>query len=271
MDAPARPRRRPARALLVTAATAIGLASGVLGASSAGAHTESDVVAVPASAQATVKLEPTHGCNGSPTVEVSIRAPIAGATAGSVPGWTGTATDNAVTSTGARSTTLTWTGGSLPADHTGAFPVIFTVPDTPGELVVFPSIQRCANGEVLRWISGDPVAEFPAPRVLVLPRGSQPAATLDDVPAGVPGRDLLIQIIDVDDPDATTTTTPPTTTAPSTTTTTEGPTGGASNGSEDEDEDDALASAIPWIVLVVLVVGGVGSGIRSMRRKRRGL
>jgi hypothetical protein len=132
-------------------------------------------------------------------------------------------------------------------------------------------VQRCANGEVLRWISGDPAAEYPAPRVLVLPRGSQPAASIEDVPAGVPGRELLVRIVDVDDPDATTTV-PATTTEPAPTTTTPADEPErAADEVADEDEDGALASAIPWIVLGVLVVGGVLSGLRTMRRRRQGI
>ena len=35
------------------------------------------------------------------------------------------------------------------------------VPDTPGELLTFPSVRVCENGEELSWISGDPESEFP--------------------------------------------------------------------------------------------------------------
>ena len=170
--------------------------------SAASAHTEPDHVAVPAGAEATVSLKPAHGCGESPTVAVSIRAPVAGAEAGVVDGWTATATPD-----DEGRTVLEWTGGTLPADEEGAFPVTFTAPETVGELLTFPSIQRCENGEELAWISGDPADEFPAPRVLVLPPGSAPAATIDDVPADAPGREQLTAVVDIDNPDATTTTT----------------------------------------------------------------
>ena len=97
-------------------------------------------------------------------------------------------------------TVVEWTGGSLPPDQPGAFPIEFVAPDAVGELLTFPAVQTCANGEELPWISGDPASEFPAPRLLILAPGSQPAATIDDVPLDAPGRDQIIAVVDVDNP-----------------------------------------------------------------------
>jgi hypothetical protein len=103
---------------------------------------------------------------------------------------------------------LTWSGGELPADEIGEFPITFTVPDTVGELLVFPAIQDCANGEELAWIDGDPESEYPAPRLLVLDADAEPAESIDDVAEDAPGRDLLTEVIeDVDNPNAVTATT----------------------------------------------------------------
>jgi uncharacterized protein YcnI len=173
------------------------------------AHTESDLVAVPAGAEATVTLKPTHGCGGSPTVAVRIRAPFPDAVAEDVEGWSASATPD-----GSGNTVLEWTGGVLPADEDGAFPVEFVAPDAPGTLLTFPAVQVCADGAELAWISGDPADEFPAPRVLVLPAGSTAAATIDDVPLDAPGREQLVAIADVDNPQATPATSPPATTVP---------------------------------------------------------
>jgi uncharacterized protein YcnI len=160
------------------------------------AHTDTDVVGVPAGSEATVALRPTHGCGDSPTVTVRIRAPLEGARAVPVDGWQETATSD-----GAGNTVLEWTGGILPADVTGAFPVSFAAPDDPGRLLVFPAVQRCEDGEELAWINGDPTAQYPAPRVLVLPAGAAAAATIDDVPPDAPGRDQLVTIVDLDGAD----------------------------------------------------------------------
>lgn len=90
-------------------------------------------------------------------MQVSLRALVAGTTAGEVQGWTGTATD-----AGQGHAVLEWTGGSLAAHETGEFPVTFTSPDTVGELLTFPSAQLCENGEELAWISDDPDDDVPA-------------------------------------------------------------------------------------------------------------
>ncbi len=196
------------------AVIAVAALAALASAGRASAHTEPDKVAVPAGATSTITLKPTHGCGDAPTVAVRIRAPMEGATAGAVDGWTATATPD-----GAGRTVLEWTGGVLPADQDGAFPVTFLAPDTVGTLLTFPAIQVCDNGEELAWISGDPQDEYPAPRVLVLAPGSEPAETIDDVPLDAPGRDQLVAVVDVDNPAATTTVapTPPSTAAPVTT------------------------------------------------------
>ena len=235
-----------ARALAATAACGAALLAGP---TPAGAHTESDLVAVAAGDTATITVRPTHGCGDAPTVRVAVRAPVSGASAGEVPGWTATATPD-----GDR-TRLEWTGGVLPSTETGAFPVTFTAPDAVGELLTFPAVQTCDNGEELAWIDGDPEGEYPAPRLLVLPPGTPPATTIDEVPAGAPGRDQLAAIVDVDNPDATTTTTTAvestTTAAPATSTT-------APDDADGEAESDDGSSSLPMIIgfLVVVAVGG---------------
>jgi uncharacterized protein YcnI len=206
----------PARAFGTTFAVLAGIVSAAVlvgGGSRAAAHTETDLVAVPAGSDATVALRPTHGCGDSPTVTVRIRAPFEDVEAEPVAGW-----QEAATSDGAGNTVLEWSGGVLPADAAGSFPLHFTVPDEPGRLLVFPAVQRCEDGEELAWINGDPTAEYPAPRLLVLPAGSAPAATIDEVPPDAPGRDQLVAVVDVDGPGAagatsTTVAAAPTTTA----------------------------------------------------------
>lgn len=253
-------RRTPLALVVAVVAALAAVAVPVIGSGTAGAHTESDVVAVPAGSDATVTLKPTHGCAGSPTVKVRIRAEVAGATAGDVDGWTSTATDD-----GEGRTVLEWTGGSLPTDATGAFPVHFTVPDDPGRLLLFPAIQTCENGEELAWIEGDPDGDYPAPRLLILPADAQPAGTVDDVPADAPGRDQLVAIVDVDNPGATTA--PEATNGPSTTVE---PAEAASTtvpaeAAENSDDDD---SVLLYVIIGLLALGLVGSliGLTMVRR-----
>jgi uncharacterized protein YcnI len=267
-------RTRTAAALATAALTALVT---LAPAAPAAAHTETDLVAVPAGAEATITLRPTHGCDGSPTVEVAIQAPVEGAAAGEVSGWTARSEAD-----GRGHTVLEWTGGSLPADETGAFPVTFTAPDTVGELLVFPSVQECEDGETLSWIDGDPAGEYPAPRLLVLAAGSEPAASIDDVPADAPGRDLLAAIVDVDNPAASTTTTAPATATTTSTTTadpadptdTSAPADGdgaiATGSAEDDDDSDSDSDSGPPIAVIaigLLAAAGVVAGVVLRTRR----
>ncbi len=258
----------------------------------ASAHTTTDVVAVAVGDEAVVRLQPTHGCGDSPTIEVRIRAPFEGAVAGTVEGWSATAEPD-----GSGNTVLAWTGGSLPADQVGSFPIEFVVPGTPGDLLLFPAVQRCENGEELAWISGDPAAEYPAPRLLVLRPGEPPAATIDDVAPDAPGRDQLVAIVDVDAPTTTTATPPPTTaapaatdapaTAPSTPATTQAPVATSAATTEPpasaptsepnlvatddtvdtDDTDSDSGSTLVVVALVVAAVAVVAGAVVVVRRR----
>lgn len=211
----------------------------------AAAHTDPDVVAVPAGADAVVTLKPAHGCGDSPTVGVSIRADVSAATAGAVDGWTATATADAE-----GRTVVEWSGGTLAADQPRAFPIHFTAPDAPGELLLFPSIQVCENGEELAWIDGDPESDYPAPRILILPADYEPAATIDEVPPDAPGRDQLVTILDVDAPgQAAATTTEPTGTSTSATAPEAEPRDGTDTASDDASGSDESGSAVTTIAI----------------------
>ena len=274
------------------AAVSVLIGVAAMGAShEASAHTETDVVAVAAGSTATVTLRPTHGCGDSPTILVAVRAPVAGAIAEAVDGWSETSSPD-----GETRTVLEWSGGLLPTDEAGAFPVEFMVPDAVGELMVFPAVQGCEDGNELAWISGDPAAEYPAPRLLVLAPGSEPAATIDDVPLDAPGRDQLVAIIDVDNPSAPSTIAPtgsvpnpapavtePTPTEPvSTDPATSEPAATEPVGSVvatdstdtiDNVGDDADAdgsSSAPWIIGGILLVAAIAVAAIVAARRRGG-
>ncbi len=234
-----RRRRRVVAGVLIAAVAAIAPAT------MASAHTETDVVAVPAGSTATVTFEPEHGCGDSPTVDMKVQAPVAGAIALDKVGWKASSTLDAN-----GTTVLEWSGGSQPAHEPGAFQVRFTVPDKVGTLLAFPAVQTCANDEQEAWIETDLGAEQPAPQLLVLAAGSQPAATIDDVPADAAGRDQLVALAAAEDGENATATTA----AASATTVASGG-GGSSAG---------------WIVAVVIaavmVVGAVTAAAIVRRR-----
>lgn len=232
----------------------------------ASAHTEADVVAVPARSEARVSLKPTHGCGESPTVAVAVQAPVEGATAEDVDGWTATATGD-----GKGNTVLEWTGGVLPIDQTGTFPVNFTAPDEPGLLLLFPSVQTCEDGSELSWISGDPADEFPAPRVLVLPADQPPAGSVDEVAPDAPGRDQLTEIVDIDNPTAepatetTVDSAPNSTVAPSTTLPLDEDVATVDETTDDDDSSNTGSSIAIAVALVVVLGGGAAFVIRRQR------
>ena len=274
------------------AAAAAGILIGIVPWAVASSHTETSFVAVPAGEEATMAFQPTHGCGTSATVQVRVLAPVPDARPGEVEGWTASATPD-----GEGNTVIEWTGGLLPADQTGTFPVEFLVPDAVGALLAFPAIQRCENGEELAWIGTEPGDERPAPHVLVLPPGSAPAPTLDDVPLDAPGRDQLVALLqggDDDNPNAaapttpagstaTPTTEPPeTTSAPTTAAPTTSPATAPTTAADtvpssvattspptapaDEDGGGSSAGWIAAIVAAVVVVLGGGAAIVARRR-----
>lgn len=273
------------------AGAAAGILLGIAPWTTARAHTETTAVAVPAGEEATVAFRPTHGCGDSPTVGVRVLAPVPDARPGAVDGWTATATAD-----GEGNTVIEWRGGLLPADQAGTFPLEILVPDAVGTLLAFPAIQRCANGEELAWIGTEPGDDRPAPHVLVLPAGSEPAATLDDVPLDAPGRDQLVALLgggDDDNPNAAPPTTPvppsttaaPTTAAPPSTSapTTEPPsttpattpettpptspeTVPSSTAPASGDGDGG--SAAGWIAAIVAAIVVLGGGAALVARRR---
>lgn len=236
--------------IVVIAAAAVSLSSG-----EASAHADADVVAVAAGEEATINFRPNHGCDGSPTIEVAVRVPVSGATGGDVEGWTSTAEPD-----GEGRTVVEWTGGSLPDDVTGAFPVTFEVPDTVGELLLFPAVQTCENGDEWSWLNGDPASDNPIPRLLVLAPGSPSAASIDQVPQGAAGRELLTAVVDTT-PTTTTTAGSSASTAlgeESTTTTTTSDAPDDTSGESDDSSGGAGTLALVLVVgpAAVLLAGG---------------
>lgn len=242
--------RTPVLSVCVAALALVLLAPAAL------AHTEPDAVALPAGQKVTLTLRPTHGCDGAATIRVSARIPVAGAVAEVVDGWTATSEPD-----GDGRSVVTWSDGRLPDDEVGAFPVTFTTPAAVGQLLTFPFVQDCEGGAELAWISGDPEADYPAPRVLLLAPGSAPAATIDDVPADAAGRDQLAEIVDVDGGADAPTTTTTGSDEPATTTT-------AVPEDEPDDDDDA-SSGLPLVPVLLGLALGAAGGFLAVRRRRR--
>jgi uncharacterized protein YcnI len=87
-----------------------------------------------------------------------------------------------------RIASVTWSGGTIRPGEFMEFGVSFQVPETPGEELLFPSLQTYSSGELVRWIAPDPEADAPAPRIAVLPpeeeeEGAETAAAEGQAPA----------------------------------------------------------------------------------------
>lgn len=181
------PRRIAARLPVLAAACAL--------AGAAQAHVTLKIPRAPVGADYTAVLQIGHGCQGSPTTQVSVLIPAGVVAVRPRPqeGWQIQATqaryDQAYDAHGSAVTegvrTITWTGGSLPdGQHAGfAFDAYLAPTLKPGTTLYFPTVQTCA-GSVIRWIEvpaanqaghgAHDEAERPAPALhLLAPRDAQ--------------------------------------------------------------------------------------------------
>ncbi len=120
----------------------------------------------------------THGCQGTPTVSVTIRIPegVLGAKPQVKPGWTIEIKTRPVDppvdlghGVVLRETAreITWRGGSLPNAYFDEFALTMRMPDKPGATLLFPSIQTCEKGSY-EWVETPRPGEHvhaPAPAV----------------------------------------------------------------------------------------------------------
>lgn len=159
----------------------------LLAAPVAGAHVTANPGTAEAGGFTMIAFRVPHGCEESPTTSLTIRIPagIIFVTPQNVPGWKATATmgklPQPVESEGETITegvtAVTWTGGPLAPHEFTDFGISMRMPDTPGETLHFPAIQRCRQG-VHRWIQipveGQPEPDEPAPAVELTAAAAEP-------------------------------------------------------------------------------------------------
>jgi uncharacterized protein YcnI len=160
------------------------------------AHIGTTPQEVPAGQSSSIAFRVGHGCDGSPTVSVSMQIP-AGVTSvapKAKSGWTiameeGTLpepvdVDGETVTEGV--VQVTWSGGTLDAHQYDEFEIRARMPDAEGETIYFPVIQTCEAGEYA-WIEipeeGGAEPESPAPAVTIV------AATGDEHGAGAAGEE----------------------------------------------------------------------------------
>ena len=167
------------RRLLAGASVAAGLAltAGV----PAGAHVSADKDSVAAGSYTAITLTVPHGCEESPTRELTVTIPAAilNAAPQVVAGWDASTvtepvqveTEGGGTSETERVASITWTaqaGNELPPGYRQVFTIGFKAPDEVGERLFFGVDQTCVEGSVA-WTeetaAGAEEPEHPAPFV----------------------------------------------------------------------------------------------------------
>ncbi len=146
------------------------------------AHIGPSPSSAPAGQTTIVGFTVGHGCEGSPTRQVTIQIP-AGVTAtkpkpkagwritikrGTLPTPVKDFNGNTVTKGVLE---VTWSGGRLPDAYFDTFELRLGMPNTPGKTLYFKTVQRCVKG-VNRWIEipvkGKAEPDSPAPGVALV-------------------------------------------------------------------------------------------------------
>jgi periplasmic copper chaperone A len=165
----------------------------LVAAPTAAAHVTANPREAVAGEFAMIAFRVPHGCEDSPTTSLTVRIPdgVVSVTPQSVPGWRVTTKSGKLAqpvdlhgetiTEGVQE--VTWSGGSLDPHQFLDFGISMRMPDTPGETVWFPAIQRCEQGQT-RWIqipvSGEPEPDEPAPGVTLVAAGGGTAASSGD-------------------------------------------------------------------------------------------
>lgn len=149
---------RRTRKLLVVATTVV---AGLMVTAPAWAHVGITPGEAPASGYAKLDFSVPHGCDGSPTVAVSIQIPagVASVTPQVVAGWEITTEEGPLAEpvelhgemVTEGVTSVTWTGGPLDAHHLELFGMSVRIEGEEGETLYFPTVQTCEEGETA-WI-----------------------------------------------------------------------------------------------------------------------
>jgi periplasmic copper chaperone A len=159
------------------------------------AHVEPSPEKVPANKVSKITLS-AEGEESVPAVKLTVQMPagVTDVVAHPTAGWTQSVKGRIVT----------WSGGKIPHGATGKFSFTAQMPDTPGKVLVFPSLVTYADGKVVHWIGAES-SDTPAPRVTLTASGQTnppppppppPAVTTTSTsPAGDGGSNTWIWIV----------------------------------------------------------------------------
>lgn len=223
----------------------------------AAAHVDPDPTEAPAGSEQSVGFTVTHGCNGSPTIQLDMRLPegVSAVVPEPPDGWEGTLAGDVVT----------FTGGPLADDTELTFHVSMTLPLTPDATIYFPFVQRCETGEI-RWIDipedgSDTELDEPAPAMLLtapLPGTTELAAPTSPSSTSPPAETVAPP---TSAPPAMSTV-PPASEAPTVVEVTS-----TTTAADVADDTTSAGSAVFFGVIVVLIAGGAALAWRTSRRR----
>ena len=218
----------------------------------AASHVEGQVLEAPAGDLTELSFRVLHGCGNSPTVEVAMQVPD-GATdvaPSAAEGWVATVVVDGVGAADA----VVWSGGPLPSDERADFALEVRLQGSPGDVLHFPFVQTCEEGE-LAWIEipepGGPTPAYPAPAVVLVAGSGATTTTNTAAPPTEVTTPTTLGSAPVD----------PTTTVPSVTTPPETQAGTA----EVPPADDGSEGGPTWVILAVAGLSAV-LGVALARR-----
>jgi MYXO-CTERM domain-containing protein len=119
------------------------------------AHVEPSPEKVPADSSSKITLS-AEGEESVPAVKLTVQMPAGVTDVVALPtaGWTESVQGRVVT----------WSGGKIPHGADGKFSFTAQMPNTPGRVLVFPSLVTYQHGKVVHWIGAES-SDTPAPRV----------------------------------------------------------------------------------------------------------
>jgi len=119
------------------------------------AHVEPSPEKVPADSSSKITLS-AEGEESVPAVKLTVQMPTGVTDVVALPtaGWTESVKGRVVT----------WSGGKIPHGAAGKFSFTAQMPNTPGRVLVFPSLVTYQDGKVVHWIGAE-ASDTPAPRV----------------------------------------------------------------------------------------------------------
>jgi uncharacterized protein YcnI len=127
------------------------------------AHVEPSPEKVPADSVSKITLS-AEGEESVPAVKLTVQMPtgVTDVVAHPTKGWKQSVNGRLVT----------WSGGKIPNGAEGEFAFTAHMPNTPGRVLVFPSLVTYQDGKVVHWIGAES-SDTPAPRVTLTAAAGQ--------------------------------------------------------------------------------------------------